>query len=255
MGFDPRRVLLGRNTPVHLTPHIGEFDEFALFAKRLDYEVEVFTWLERNAVDSYDLIIEVGANVGVYTVFLDTLIKRATCARLKQIVSFEPSNDAYMRLIENLGVNKTKFVTAFQVAIGTASGLQSFFEPNGHLTNGSFLREFSEIFSESVRESTVAVVAASELERYLRDAGKALIKVDVEGFEPQLIDALGPLITRYRPDILIEILPGTPERLEANPALRAYGRFLITENGLETSRVLFASDAHRDWLLRSSAEM
>jgi FkbM family methyltransferase len=255
MDFDPLRVLLGRNTLVYLTPHFGECYEFALFAKHLDYEVEVFDWLERNAADSYDLIIEIGANVGMYTVFLDTLIKRSACARLRKIISFEPSMEVFMRLLENLRVNKSKFVTAFQAAIGTTSGLQSFFEPTGHLSNGSFLREFAEIFSGSVRESTVAVLAASELERYLRDVNKALIKMDVEGFEPQLIDALGPLIARYRPDILIEILPGTPERLEASPALRGYRRFLITENGLQLSDALYASDAHRDWLLSSRADL
>jgi FkbM family methyltransferase len=251
LNFGPRRVRLGRNTSVYLTPYFGECYEFALFAKHLDYEIDVFDWLERNAASAYDLVIEIGANVGMYTVFLDALIKRSACPRLQKIVSFEPSTEVFMRLLKNLGANRAKFVTAFHAAIGTTSGLESFFEPNGHLSNGSFLRGFAEMFSNSVRESTVAVLAASELERFLRDAEKALIKMDVEGFEPQLIDALGLLIARYHPDILIEILPGTPERLEACTALQGYAKFLIAGNGLQQSNTLFASETHRDWLLRS----
>jgi hypothetical protein len=70
MDFGPRFVSLGSDTTVRIIPHIGEFDEEALFAKQLSYEAPVFAWLERNAVTTYDLIIEIGANIGIYIIFL-----------------------------------------------------------------------------------------------------------------------------------------------------------------------------------------
>lgn len=250
MTFTPRRVVLGESTEVALVPHLGEFDEQALFGRRLEYEQEVFAWLERNVAQTYDLVIEIGANVGVYTVFLDTLYRRATPHTAPRIVSFEPSPEAHRRLVENLRANGTRFVSVHQAAVGSASGLQPFFEPRGHLTNGSLLREFSEIFSPSVAEHLVVVVAASELERWLKQATHALIKLDVEGYEPALLEALQPIIERHRPDLLIEVLPFTVDALNAAPALAGYDRCLIVDDGLEPASALRVSERHRDWLLR-----
>lgn len=70
MSFSAREVIVGSATKINLVPHLGEFDEAALFAKQLGYEDASFKWLDANAPDNYDLIIEIGANVGVFTVFL-----------------------------------------------------------------------------------------------------------------------------------------------------------------------------------------
>jgi len=169
--------------------------------------------------------------------------------RLKRIVSFEPSQEAYGRLVENLRANGTVSVDAFRAAVGTRSGLESFFEPRGHLTNGSFIREFSALFSDSVQESVVTVVSAQELGRYYLNDAKVLIKIDVEGFEPQLIEAMSAQISSYRPDLLIEVLPGTPERIEPIAALNGYKKYLVAKGGLKESATLYSSDSHRDWIL------
>ena len=140
-------------------------------------------------------------------------------------------------------------VMPFNAAVGVSSGFQMFYEPEGHLTNGSFLKEFSEIFSKTVRSTSVLTVGATELAFFIASARKALIKIDVEGFEPQLIDAMSELIERYRPDLLIEVLPGTPESLEKIDALAGYIYHLVTSDGLKDSTKLYASETDRDWLL------
>ena len=140
-------------------------------------------------------------------------------------------------------------VMPFNAAVGVSSGFQTFYEPEGHLTNGSFLREFSEIFSKTVRSTSVISVGATELAFFIASARKALIKIDVEGFEPQLIDSMSELIERYRPDLLIEVLPGTLESLEKIDALAGYISHLVTSDGLKDSAKLYASDTERDWLL------
>jgi hypothetical protein len=55
----------------------------------------------------YDLVIEIGANVGIYSVFFDTLIKsgRPSC-QLKQVVSLEAAFEP-CRLLDNLRANET----------------------------------------------------------------------------------------------------------------------------------------------------
>jgi FkbM family methyltransferase len=246
--FGPRRVLLGRGTVVSIVPHLEEFDGYALFSKRLNYETPVFDWLEQNAT-TYDLILEIGSNVGVYTVFLDALMKRTPGARLRSIVAFEPSQEAFARLHENLRANRTSSVVAIQAAVGVCSGLQSFYEPSGHLTNGSFIREFSVQFSADVSERLVSVIGAGELSRYMVGAKRTLIKIDVEGFEPHLLAAMSSVISQFHPDLIIEILPGSAAAIETLSALAKYDRFLLTPCGPQTFNALFASNESRDWLL------
>ncbi len=69
-----------RHATVALVPHWGEFDQEALFLTTLEYETPVFAWLEENVADTYDLILEIGANAGLYTVFFDALLKNAPAA-------------------------------------------------------------------------------------------------------------------------------------------------------------------------------
>jgi FkbM family methyltransferase len=252
MRFAPRRVRLGAKVEMMLTPHLEEFDAEALFFRGLTYERPVFAWLADNVPGTYDLVIEIGANVGVFTIFLDALCQQAKAqpSSAPRIVAFEPSQGAFARLLENVAANDMRFSSIFQAAIGPTSKLQTFFEPKGHLTNGSFLREFSEIFSDRIEENVAVMVSAMELERWLKPARRALIKIDVEGFEPDLVTALKPLLDRYRPDVLIEVVPFTVDELERSPALAGYGRYLIADSGLEQAPALFASHTHRDWLLR-----
>ena len=216
-----------------------------------NYEAPVFEWLKDCAAKEYDMIIEIGANVGIYTVFLDALIK-AGRSRFTKVIAFEPSREAYRRLLENLRANNARHVVAFQADIGLTSGLQSFFEPaaHGHLTNGSFIREFAAIFSETVSESVALVVGVQELEKYLKESNKTLIKMKVERFEPALIAAFEPLINKYRPDLLIAVLNVTADQLDKTTALSGYRKFLITPQGLRELSSLFASSKDRDWFLQ-----
>lgn len=245
LTFGPRRIVLGGQVEVHLVPHLGEFDEMALFMREIDYERAMFKWIGQQA-GVYDLIIEIGANVGIYTVFFDALRKKATGTQV--IVSFEPSQEAYRRLSRNLEINGAKVLT-FQAAVGAESGRQAFHEPVGHLTNGSFVRTFAAQFADAVEETTVEVLGARELEKWLAPAVKALIKIDVEGFEPELLTALAPLLEKYRPDLLIEIMPSTFEPLELNPTLARYDRFLVTAEGLRPEPKFYFSQAYFDWFL------
>lgn len=250
MKFAPRRVRLGDRTEVCLIPHWNEFDQEALFLNVLEYEVPVFRWLEANVAATYDLVVEIGANAGLYTVFFDALFKGSARAGRSRIVSFEPAPEAYRRLVANMAANEVRHVAAYQAAVGERSGLQVFHEPIGHLTNGSLLREFSEIFAGEIDETVIMVLAAPELERWVSTATRTLIKIDVEGYEPDLVAALGAILERHRPDLLIEVLPFTLDKLNASPILTVYEKYQILPEGLEKAAAFNASSQHRDWLLR-----
>jgi FkbM family methyltransferase len=252
--FPPSSVLVGTQTEIKLIPHLGEFDQAVLFNKKLDYEAPVFCWLERNAV-AYDVVIEIGANIGVYSVFLDALIKSRPDARLKRVIAFEPALEPFGRLLDNLRVNETRFVLPFRAAVANATAFRSFFEPKDHLTNGSLVAQFANIFSPMVRETTVIAIGASELDYFFQTPTRILVKVDVEGYEPDLMAAFEDIVLRYRPDFLIEILTGTPEALEGLDYLHDYERFLLTSEGPVRRSRVEVDQCHRDWLLQWPASL
>jgi FkbM family methyltransferase len=249
--FAAKSVRIGKEIKIKLIPHLGEFDQAVLFDRRLRYEAEVFNWLEREAAVHYDAVIEIGANVGVYSIFFDALIKTRPGCRLRTIASFEPSLEAFQRLLANLQVNDATLVLPFRAAVADMSGFRYFFEPRGHLTNGSFIENFAGIFSDVVEKRVVAVHAAADLEFFFRAHSKVLVKVDVEGYEPELLRALQDIITRYRPDLIIEVLEGTPAGVEVLPWIEAYQRYLIAPTGLQLHSELTADQQCRDWLLRA----
>ena len=230
-----------------LHPHIGEPDLQTLFARSLTFEEETtFAWLVRHAPE-LDAVIEIGSNVGLYTVFLDHLARRPG-TRLTHIYAFEPSPRAFARLQSNLAANQCANVTSCNVAVAECGGLLPFYEPLGHLTNGSFEREFAAQFTTEVLERLVPAIAAQDLELLFQRHRRILIKLDVEGYEPKLVASLASLIGRYRPLILIEVLECTAATLRSTTCLDEYRAYLLDEATSEHPRI-FAHPAHRDWIL------
>jgi FkbM family methyltransferase len=238
VDLPPARVESGQ-TAFSLVPHLKEGDFAAHLYRRLEYESEVTGWLSGRR---YELVIELGANVGVHTVLYAKLWPEA------RIYSFEPSRKAYRRLVENLTLNDCKNVTPFNCAISSESGLVDFYEPLDHLTNGSLKRSVAEYFAETVETIKAVALNACDLKQLFSRGGRALIKIDVEGMEPTVIRALAPILTTEGPDVVIEVLDMTAEELNGIDFLRAYRRFQITPGGL-VERPQFVPTEHRDYAL------
>jgi FkbM family methyltransferase len=200
----PCRVRLARKTEIILVPHVHEFDFQAIALRELSYEAEVFSWLRDR---SYDVVIEIGANVGIFTLFFANTLAHA------RIYAFEPSQEAYRRLILNLHLNRCDNVQAFNCAVADTSGILDFFEPHGHLTNGSLSRAFAEQFSNRVSHSKVVAIDAMSLEQLFETEAHVLIKLDIEGEEPRVLKGMQALIQRYHPDLLIEVLESSAPQL------------------------------------------
>ena len=242
---------MGAHTSILLHPHLGEFDKSALFSRRFNDSCDnaCFRWLETYAAREYEVVIDIGANVGLYSIFFDRL-SRQPGSRLKEIFSFEPAREPYRRLLMNLRANACDKVMAFPIAIGEKTGFEVFFEPEGHLVNGSFSKEFASLFSPRIIETSVIVLDAKALELVFDRSKKLLLKIDAENYEPLILRALNELIIKYRPDIILEVLPPVADAIETSPCLSDYNRFLITTEGPKLFSKIEASVDYRDWLLR-----
>lgn len=251
MELPPKQVRVGNESYIMLIPHIGEFDGDALFYKTMPYEYPVFAWLELEGARRYDMVIEIGANVGIYTAFLGKLIGSGA---LKRVIAFEPAPKAYGRLIDNLKVNNlVGNPVTFPAAVADKAGWLSFYEPSGHLTNGSLDPRFAAYFSKTVKEIMVPTVDAGFLEALVLNGERVLLKIDVEGYEPQLLASLGGFIERHKPDLIVEVLQETETGISEWLGRHSYRANLFTKDGLKELTFCAHQDG-RDWFFEYSGQ-
>jgi FkbM family methyltransferase len=252
MRLPEQLVSVASDIRFRIVPHVGEFDFDALFYTALRYENEVFAVLRRR-MSQYDVVVEIGANVGIYTVFFAKAFTEV-CGR-GHVFAFEPSQKAFRRLCENVTSNDLSNVSAFNCAVGSSTGLVQFFEPEGHLTNGSLKRDFAELFSDRVDHKLVMAVDGELVDGLVPEDRRLLLKIDVEGSESEVLRALERFILKRRPEIVLEVLPDGASDLNAIDFIRAnYRSFNITTGGL-VEKDRFEPDARfRDYLLLPKLE-
>jgi FkbM family methyltransferase len=239
VGLPPARVALSPSIAASIVPHPGEFDFAAHLCRRITYESEVVSWLSGR---QYDAVIEIGANVGIYTLLFSQMWPAA------RIFCFEPSRKAYRRLLENLALNESANVTSFNCAIAAQAGFLEFHEPEGHLTNGSIDKTFAALFSNSIRSTSVASLNGNDILQLIPGKRKVLLKIDVEGSEPVVVRSLENLIASVRPDVLIEVLPQTVDALNELDAFGAYRLYQLDTRG-PRERNAFIAGSDRDYAL------
>ncbi len=128
---------------------------------------------------SGDLFVDVGANVGAYTVLASGVADART-------VAFEPNPGTFRYLAENVRMNDlAESVTMYNAAVGRAEG-------NLRLTDNLGTENFVCVDGH---ESSGVEVRVVSLDAALGGETPALIKVDVEGFETEVFGGAGKTLS------------------------------------------------------------
>lgn len=139
-----------------------------------------------------DVVLDVGANIGMTAV--------AASKRGAVVNAFEPDPNIFPYLMETIRVNDAP-VTAHKLALGSEKGELSFFSnpvsgSASHLVTADTLGQVS---GEAVQVSTVDAFAEDNgIEKI------DLIKIDVEGFEIDVLRGANSSILRCQPAALVE---------------------------------------------------
>jgi len=207
---DPQRRLLKRqadlmrtNPVLHVEEFGGDFELFAsshLYSRILmrgDYEPE----LAKLAYDNLDPVkdaIDVGANVGFYTVMMANRLQG------QRVLSIEPVPETREVLTRNLEINSLSNVEVAAVAVGSNRG-------RGILSVSPNQPEYSslgEITHPSMHDSKTVDIPIpvdtidSLVATYGLDVG--FIKLDIEGGELEALKGAKSTLLQQRPAILME---------------------------------------------------
>jgi FkbM family methyltransferase len=149
-----------------------------------------------------DVVIDGGANIGMYTVLAAARVGPEGC-----VVSCEPSPTTMALLRANVDRNKMDWVRLREVALAEGSGRMRMhvFEPGSGYT--SFAPAHTAAGSEiEVQVTTIDELAADVAHRV------SLVKLDVEGAELRALRGAVGLLEGPRPDFIIELEPEHLER-------------------------------------------
>ena len=118
-----------------------------------------------------DLFVDIGANIGAYTVLAGGAVG-------SRVVCFEPAPVTFRSLVFNLQLNGLgDRAAAHNLALGKAEGELKF-------TEGLGTENRVQLSGSDTKTVTVKV---SSLDRILGDSQPALLKIDVEGFETEVM--------------------------------------------------------------------
>jgi len=194
--------LAGLAGPLHLSPASGGLATYYEIVAR-----RIYASLPGFAPKAGDTVVDVGANIGVFSLWAASLIGSAG-----RIVSVEPTPVAFDYLQQNLGRLDIP-IEMVRSACGDESGVLTLHYPPGRLSVAS---------AEPRPDRTVSVdVPVERLSSIARDAGLDrvdFLKVDVEGLELEVLRGasdLLPVVGRLAMEVEAHKLPEVEDYLQA----------------------------------------
>ena len=172
------------------------------------YEPIQTEWFKQ-CLGANDTVIDVGASFGYYTTLAAQLV-----GPRGRVFAFEPSPIASCTIEAAIKESRLENVTLTKAAVGKAAGNVSLYLPTTqHLHSPSILQN-----DPAFVPVQVPVIALDDFEP-LNGAQIKLVKIDVEGYEPDVLAGMERLVRARRiENIICEFNSGWLERNSTTPA-------------------------------------
>lgn len=170
------------------------------------------TWLLGRIVRPGDVVLDIGANIGLVTMILSRLVGESG-----HVHSFEPNPTLQAYIDESLKFNRISNVSLHRFALGDAESILELSVPKGHTGMGSLIQR-GDLHTEA-ESFRVRVRPLSDVLEEIGVDRIRLIKIDVEGFEAQVIRGALRAFSASPPEaILMEHHP-SPVPTNEHPAI------------------------------------
>ena len=188
-----KRINLGFNNVIQ-----NEKTEVECFSSDLNTAIIYFNAVPDYIYEFYKkyllddcLFLDVGANVGIHTLIALAANKRVF------VHSFEPSPQIFSRLEKNIKKNTADRVELHQLAASNSNGFVFFQDCSEEVNIG---------ISHISSEKTGLKVQSVTIDSLLNEVEKriCLVKIDVEGYEPGVLEGARNRLLRDKPVITLE---------------------------------------------------
>lgn len=186
---------------------------------RGSYEMSETGFL-RKILKSGDTFVDVGANVGWYTLLASTIV-----GDRGQVHAFEPRRPIVEYLQRTVVLNRLeKLVTVYPLGLSDQPKTETLMWGAGSTNGGgaSFAR------GDPTNGMTYQQIEVRSLDSF-KFGRVDVIKIDVEGAEPLVVDGAKATIDRDRPIVLTEVLPSELRRVSGYSPQQYFDFFLSRE--------------------------
>ncbi len=150
-----------------------------------------------HVLTSTDLFIDIGANLGSYTIL-------ACACRHARSMCFEPVPATFERLRQNVAINRLEHrVQLFNLGVG---------EKEGMLTFTTSLDTMNHVVAKGESSADSTIVRVVPLDHFVTDVDPSVVKIDVEGFEWAVLKGAGGILRRKSLHSVIMEVNGQSDR-------------------------------------------
>jgi FkbM family methyltransferase len=160
------------------------------------YEHYIFDYIKEKLNVEGTTIIDVGANFGFHTLQFRDLVGESG-----QVISFEPQKLVYYQLCGNIVLNGHDNITAYNIALSDEvnilkmENLQYHSERDINIGNAHL---------DACYDNGYNLVNVNTLDSFNFE-NVSVLKIDVQGYEPKVLDGAKETILKNKPVIFIEV--------------------------------------------------
>ncbi len=192
-----------------------------------------------------DVFVDIGANIGYFTTLASRLV-----GRLGKVIAFEPDPDHCELLQRNLRLNGARNAVIRNEAIGAHSGASRLYRSPSNFGDHRVVAP-----AEQRQSIPISMRRFDEVCAELRLERADFIKIDVQGYEPHVIDGMGASLDRLGvTTMLMEFWPngiryasGSPQSLLDTLLANGFALHELTDSGealpVEPIDLLFRAEA------------
>ncbi len=154
-------------------------------------ELGTLTFIRDNLKEG-QVFVDVGAYVGFFSIFASKIV-----GKNGKVLAFEPNPQAHKILLENIKLNRCDNISVFNIALGSVEGFSFLHIPKG--------RSKSEATVLNVEKGVkVAVKPLDSILKGIDIKGVDMVKIDVEGWENEVLKGMKETLRGYRPILIVE---------------------------------------------------
>lgn len=158
-----------------------------------DVYEEKITQKIQEEVNKKDIFIDIGAHIGYYSILASTL-------GFKKVLAFEPVPENFHYLRKNINLNNKKKIIPKKIGLGSKNKLKRFYHNLESTAKSSIL---------DINKKDTKNLIKIQIKRgdNIIEAKPNFIKIDVEGYELEVIKGLQNIIKESLPKIIFEFNP------------------------------------------------
>lgn len=178
LGQPPIESLVPGRDPIELVSYYAEFSNYYPTC-----ELQTKAWLVQNVKEDW-VQLDAGANVGYHSILMGSL------APFGEVHSFEPT-DTHEMLMQNLKNAKLSNVTAVRKGLGATSEVK--------------IEKIYKIWGQAPEILQMEFISIDDYVEEIGFSRVDFIKIDVDGFDYEVLVGAKNTIEKFRPHVLIEI--------------------------------------------------